>query len=243
MIDLIPVSNYIAPQIALFGAWFGDPAKDPEVLYKNLRLYGKACSPLIRLCDFPLHQIYLATSASDSTGTTEHWWQLGRCQFGLTQRIGHSDWKFHAGHNWCRPAAAESHLGSSAPPRHLQRQFGAQAEPFFDAVGFRHLSIRSSIGQRRYSGSAALHFLFDALRINQSRLYPYSDTIKDAQLEAAIYKILPLVAVLVSFIGVSLCVPRHAHDFRFSWLYALCFDCQAITLATIIYKYYIEYRG
>ncbi|EFX88997.1 hypothetical protein DAPPUDRAFT_41064 [Daphnia pulex] len=28
--------NYIAPQIALFG----DPAKDPEVLYNNLRLYG-----------------------------------------------------------------------------------------------------------------------------------------------------------------------------------------------------------
>ncbi|XP_057370739.1 solute carrier family 12 member 4-like isoform X1 [Daphnia carinata] len=30
--------NYIAPQIALFG----DPAKDPEVLYNNLRLYGTA---------------------------------------------------------------------------------------------------------------------------------------------------------------------------------------------------------
>jgi hypothetical protein len=71
----------------LFGAWFGDPAKDPEVLYKNLRLYGTALLFLMGIVVFigikpvrngfpadptlqlPLHQIYLATSASDSTGT------------------------------------------------------------------------------------------------------------------------------------------------------------------------------
>ncbi|XP_045025861.1 solute carrier family 12 member 4 isoform X2 [Daphnia magna] len=40
--------NYIAPQIALFG----DPAKDPEVLYNNLRLYGTALLAIMGIVVF-----------------------------------------------------------------------------------------------------------------------------------------------------------------------------------------------